>query len=153
MIRSLTLGDLADGAYNPWATTKHRGVSGPFHYDHRVQAKWAGDVPIVLRECGISFMPFDRDAQENSLATLRKDRLQYLTATRTKAAASIDEKLRDIESTERELRLLSHLRETIAQNYKSYEETRDKYKNELRVMEARLRAFKYEEDTLREFDE
>jgi predicted RNase H-like nuclease (RuvC/YqgF family) len=64
-----------------------------------------------------------------------------------------DEKLREIEATESELRMMSHLRDVIAQNYKSYEEIRDKYKNELRVMEARMRAFKYEEDTLREFAE
>jgi hypothetical protein len=43
------------------------------------------------------------------------------------------------------------IRETIEKNYKSYEESRERFKTELRVLEAKMRAFKYEEDTLRDF--
>jgi hypothetical protein len=158
MLRSLVLRDLNDGAYNPWATQKHEGAVGLFHYDHRVQAEWTGDLPTVMPELGISFMPFDRRAaaaadEENSLATLRKDRLAFIAKTREETARDMEGKEASIEAAEKELRLMKHIRESMEKSYKSYEDSRDKFKTELRVLEAKMRAFKYEEDTLREFAE
>jgi hypothetical protein len=153
MLRNLVLGDLKDAAYNPWATLKHKGVVGPFHYDHRVQAKWTGDVPIVMPEIGVSFMPFDRDPEENSLATLRKDRLAFIAKTREETARAMEAKEASIEAAESELRLMKNIRESMEKSYKSYEDSRDRFKTELRALEAKMRAFKYEEDTLCEFVE
>jgi hypothetical protein len=153
MLRNLVLGDLKDGAYNPWATLKHPGVAGPFHYDHRLQAKWSGDVPIAMPELNISYMPFDSDPKESSLATLRKDRLAFIAKTQKEIAQDIEAKEASIKAAEEELRVMKDVRETIEKSYKAYEEARNRFKTELSVMEAKMRAFTYEADTLREFTE
>jgi chromosome segregation ATPase len=98
-------------------------------------------------------MPFDRDPEENSLTTLRKDCLAFLAKTQEETARAMEAKEASIEATEKELRLMNHIRESMEKSYKSSEESRDRFKTELRVLEAKMRAFKYEEDTLREFVE
>jgi hypothetical protein len=157
MLRNLVLGDLKDEAYNPWATLKYKGVVGPFHYDHRVQAKWTGDVPIVMPELRISFMPFDSDLhtpeESSPLATLRKDRMALIAKTREEIAHEIKSQEENIKAVEKELRLMTDIRQSIEKSYRSYQELRERFQTQMQVLQAKMRAFKYEEDTLREFSE